>query len=274
MSDIPDLDTTSVGYIAYWNALDHGIPDIDPIEVTSSGNVGSYTVYDNGVTGDYQLLTGRTASFRVKEDGWMVVYIDDTESLGQGTGNQSNRYGQFSVANDWSWVNDETVENINAPAVTISNNTLSVAIYRLSQELSNSGSLNFNHSDVGLYNYVESNADTTTLTEAAYIGDFSRSDALPSYRFSYTGTTDIKKATGTLAIYGWPNRGDAEVDVTWSDGTVIAQDIGDGDTRYAAMDLLARGMIPNANTEYGHDFNPTYSGYDATFTVTVHAMWS
>jgi len=272
MSDIPDLDTTSVGYIAYWNALDHGIPDIDPIEVTSSGNVGSYTVYDNGVTGDYQLLTGRTASFRVKEDGWMVVYIDDTESLGQGTGNQSDRYGQFSVANDWSFVNNEKQEYIDAPAVTISNNTLSAAIYDLSQELSNSGSLNFNHSDVGLYNYTVSDADTTTLTEAAKSNDFSRIDK--SLRFSYTDTTDIKKATGTLAFHGFPNASDGVADVTWSDGTVIAQNIGDNQTRYAALDLLARGMIPNANTEYGHDFSANYSGYDATFTVTVHAMWS
>jgi len=208
MADLPDLDTSSTGYVAYWNAIDNGASEIDPTEVTSEPAVMSYTLYDNGLEGTYDLSYHisdlptdhtPTATFRVKTDGWFAVYLDRTENFkvahnNGGSGNNPDysqetdgwwridprwaQCGYYDGAGGWHRV---------GPAPTITQNGLFRAINRLHQELSNSAVITFNYSDVGLWDYQHSPTATTLFTDQNIL------DGTHSCEFSYSDGTTIER---------------------------------------------------------------------------------
>lgn len=110
MAELPDIDTSNVSHIAYFNAIDDGgVTTIDPEEVTSAPGIQDYTLYDNGLEGTFNLqetyddisLADSTvfpeATFRVKSDGWMVVYLDQYANFNRlVTGGDSRRWRRWS----------------------------------------------------------------------------------------------------------------------------------------------------------------------------------
>lgn len=88
MATLPDLNEEDIFAITYYNVIDNEHfteSGWDPETVTSSGEVVSYTSYDNGVEGEVtgpinSILNGydgeetRTFTFRAKDDGWVMVY--------------------------------------------------------------------------------------------------------------------------------------------------------------------------------------------------------
>lgn len=131
MVTLPDLNTRYVRQIGYWNALDHGASTIFPNQVLTYENIENWEAYDNGIEGS--INRHPALRYRVKTDGWMVVYYDVT-------------YGDT--------LPEEFLTSFDANSLPdLTQTVLSEEINSLRQELSNSGEMAFNHTDVGLFNY-------------------------------------------------------------------------------------------------------------------------
>lgn len=250
MADLPDLDTTSIEFIAYWNAIDQGGVDaIEPEEVLTDGNISAYAIYDNGVEGTYNSTTGRTITFRVKNDGWFVTYFDRTENFDIDVTDQTTIRGPWDISNNWTDSGHDT----------ITRNTLERAISSLQNQLPNSGDIGYNDADVGLYNYNRSTATTITLLSHRGSNDAS---------FSYTSATD--RIWHVIAAKARRKRGD-DGHVEAPSGTRIVDSNNGNTTKYGAYDMLANVETPEPATEYtiGH----REQKYDARTTHANLIMW-
>jgi len=221
MAELPDIDTTQVGLLSYWNALDHGVSSIDPSEVLTESTIKSYDQYDNGVEGVLTLsYASGDAQFRVKTDGWFVVWIDRTKQFGTSSPGRGFR-------DVIRWKHDST------PNPSLPRTTFSEAMNRLHAELSNSSSITFNHSDTGIYCYEYTGATTLTLAD--------EQDYNMNGEISYSSSTDRKvhECAGATDESNYGN--------SLAGSKVIA----DGAT-YGARDVIAAGLMPNSGTYYQH----------------------
>lgn len=162
MANMSDLDTTGIGIIAFWNALDHwtgpGANEIDPTDCIAI--FSSYDVYDNGIEGYKALGSGRYFHARVKSDGWMVAWIDRTNTFAYPNKAASDfgedaHKGYYDIL--WDWID---------PGANISSTqtTLSYLISLLYNSLSNKTDFTFSDADVGHYCYEYRDANVLTLT--------------------------------------------------------------------------------------------------------------
>lgn len=148
---LPDINTAGVSWMAYWNFLDNGADSINPSEATSA--MTSSEQYSNGVDGTIGITLGNTpsraANCRVKDDGWIIVWIsDDVKNEGVQADKGGNLYGPIDIINDWTKPQE-------SPA---NGNVLANKIKELKLALGNESYSQFNHSDVGIYNYENPNA--------------------------------------------------------------------------------------------------------------------
>lgn len=255
MADLPDLDTTPIGYLVYWNAMNHGVGSIDPEDVLSDGNINSYTLYDNGVQiDDYTSPNGDSITARVKSDGWFVVWRDHSESFG--TNQSSPPRGHWDIWNDWSYAD--------GGSLNIDQNTLERPLNSLASQLGNFGSITYNTSDVGLYNYTFT--DATTLTAMGY---HSSNKGEQSHDLSYTSGVELKSA-----VIAGSAKGDTLADTyVRFEGLAVAEDLSNDVYRYGSIDLIAEGVIPNDSTTYSMTTNSGgYSSYNAKGAVNF--LWA
>jgi hypothetical protein len=241
MSDLPDLDSSQISFIAFFNAIDQGgVQSIDPTEVTNHGNVQSYTLYDNGVEGVYTTTTGRDCAFRVKEDGWFVAWFNRYENFNNGqNGNPDNLRGPWDLLNDW--VSEDYADDV-------TQNSLERCINALKGELSNSGSVTYSASDVGLYDYrYSSAAGITVLSSLLHNDDNNGTDSkFPGLQYTSGTTVHWAAAVGTAEFAYDDGGGRSIVDFNGTNVTSI-YNVG---KHHGAIDLISRGLISNADTEY------------------------
>jgi len=186
MADLPDLDTSQVGFIAYWNAIDQGdAAGIEPSEVTSAGRVSEVTSYDNGVEGAYTLRNDRTARFRVKSDGWFVLWMDRTHNLTQHNGGRDDH--DLLFWNSVRYADHGTYDSVgNGVNPTLGNNMLVRGINDLQGQLSNSPGITFNQGDVGLHHFEYGNAtNTTVLRTSGGGGDYDMTRQVGTTRYQH-----------------------------------------------------------------------------------------
>lgn len=258
MSTLPDITTSNVGYIAYWNALNHGVGSINASDVLSDGNIQSYTLYDNGFTAQYSGIT-RTFTVRVKQDGWFVAYIDRTNQYNAQASSQQNGY--WDILNDWT----NTGTNIS----TFPNNVLERSIHSLQSQLSNSGSITYNSSDVGLYNYQYTSATTSTQFGSTYnIGPTRHSNPDHYSGLLYTANTNISFAS---------SQGSASANGGSSSCSFEGVTIVTNSDSPSSINLLSRGLIPNSQTEYDAKLSVSTNDNTGSYAhshPTVLTMWS
>lgn len=159
MATLPDLDTSDIGYVAYWNAIEQGtLTELDPTSAAVTDNLEVYDEYENGVQGITILgVSGkknRDAYLRVKDDGWIVCWIDRSESTDQavrsGSVEADNIYGPFDILSAWG---------SSGAAAPVENNGLAGII----QGVANSLEANLtDQGNVGLYNYETPSATNIT----------------------------------------------------------------------------------------------------------------
>lgn len=211
MANLPDLDTSAIGIIAFWNATQHGVSSIDPTEVLSDPDIASYTQYDNGVEGTYHLSTGDggyiEVNFRVKGDGWFITWFprltvpetDEIDIDAPWSTNASDPSGYFNMLWDWTKNN----ENISP-----TQSALERAIHNLASHLSNWGAITYSESDVGYYCYHFTDAtgiyqDSEQESASAYNpGPFSFNGGI-----SYTSGVSIYYARAVAVVYHAPAGG-------------------------------------------------------------------
>lgn len=191
---LPDIDTTQVSFIGYWNAITQGGADSDnwdASEVLSYGPVTSSTSYDNGVDGTLSFSNGRTANFRAKQDGWLIVWLDRAQN--EATDSQSVLRGPWDVIRNWGGSYSSNSDN--AQVGTLNDNEIENALNGLFNNTSVSSDINvtFTDSEVGYYNYWNEGTNVTLLSDQIRQGSTSESD----YAFtnaadmSYTDTTTV-----------------------------------------------------------------------------------
>lgn len=252
MADLPDIDTSGIAFFAYWNAIDQGgVGSIDPSECLTDGSINSYTTYDNGVQIDsYSQSPNRTIKARVKNDGWIVAWMERT-TIDLAVNTTSTPDGPWDVAQNVHSINNGDVQN----------NHLERTINSLVSNLSNSGSMTYNTGDVGLYNYEypsASNTSTFSYTATDY-------DEYNSGGISYTADTDL---VGAWTV-GYRTGIDYNTYVKF-DGT-NALNVSSDNNYHGSLDLLANGLLPNSGTEYQMDVGNVNGNCNAAGDTVI--MW-
>lgn len=248
MAELPDLDTRSIGHIAYWNAIDQGtLPGVNPDEVLSANGVRSSTLYDNGVEGTFQTLTGRNCSFRVKNDGWFVVWFDQTTTYQNSLNNSTEVAGRHDLVNNWTEYSQTG---------GIVKNTLERVINALWNELSNSANVQYSPSDSGLYNYEFSGATATTLLTSNQ-GVYGESNGEYSHTYTdgflYTAETDPYAVDFYFSLLNIREESQSRLTVCGAEVLDTANSGNNPDNNryfYGAYDLWNSNLVPNAGTEY------------------------
>lgn len=240
MATLPDINTSNVSFIGYWNAFNHGVSSITPSDVLSDSHIQSYTTYDNGIEGDYQfsrslsnISYNLSLTFRVKNDGWFITYLDRSATYGQDS--NSNPSGPWDF-----------VERSGLPGSNFAS-----AIQSLQSNLSNSGSIVFNNGDVGHYNFEYPEASTIT-----FLHDYLSSGGGGTPTLSYPPTVSMKWAVfwagATVdATY------QSEIDAPNGSNTVtLVNNTYDGSyTKFGVIDALSNSLIPNPSTDYSGNMN-------------------
>lgn len=273
MADLPDLDTTNITYLAYWNAIDQGnLLDIDPTEVVSYGAVTDYSIYDNGVQGILdlsQLLSNGTGTggFRVKEDGWFVAWL--TSNATTGFLDQSSVVEQTNADIMYDWTSPGS-------GADPTQNTAERAINGLMLELSNSSGVTYNSGDVGLYAYHEDGDVLTIAAIGDHVGEGSFSK---SASFSFTSSTTVVDAWISGAIYsdGALNGSYGNSQYTTDQGTTITFGNHSGynnpGSRWGAIDVIARDYISSASQDVQADASGDNTGAGSDANANVGYLW-
>lgn len=187
---LPDLSTSNISWLGYWNFLDNGGSSIDPLEVASALN--SYDEYSNGIEGVYE-YTGfsntenKLLNVRVKDDGWFVVWLP----TGSDEAQPAARFSPLEVSGEYDIVDDWTNWN----SMPDLNSTMhSIVIQNLYGNLSNSGEATFNHGDVGHHHYQHPDATTFTMLS------LQSSNANTSHTFTTSANITIYWAWALAAV--------------------------------------------------------------------------
>jgi len=271
MANLPDLDTGSIGYIAYYNVIDSTpVDNIDPSEAATDGSIQSITTYDNGIQIDeYGLSNGRVAQARVKDDGWFIVYLDRTENTevqvgDMGRSGDNKIYNNYDIIPGWNNGSSGNIGNKNA---------FEGAIDSMTDELSNSATINnnFDTSDIGLYHYKYDNASATTQLGCNGSIDFSFQGSGCEFDYIIESGTDLLHGTACAAT--------EVIDTLGSFSTWVGVDSND-------RRLLANGSSPgaqigsiNIEDEGYSSANTSYStsvglSRNADGTVNILAIWT
>lgn len=198
---LPDIDTTSVSFIAYWNILEQGANDSgpdtwDPSSVTTYGAVNSYSSYSNGVEGSLSLGSGRNATFRTKDDGWMVVYLDryEDEFIEGGIPQGPWDFSEHHLDDAYNHAMNSDAKHAQA---TLNEDSHTIALKGLydNSDISGDANVTWDATQVGFYNYWHTGTNVTVMGSRAY-KDFTGSS---------TGTVDdsptLEFADGTTVHY-------------------------------------------------------------------------
>ena len=251
MATLPDLDTNNIGYIAFWNFKDNMASTFDPATALNSPRLISYTLYDNGWEGEFEIgtwsdsvsVSNPTATARVKNDGWVIVYVDRTnEHLDTGTdAHDFDRTDDTVASFPDGYYNLAYNLNAGGNVGTPYHNSFQEAIRDLASNLDNWQSNDWNYSDVGIYNYEYSNASATTIV--GYQQD--------TYSVGFTSGTNIHYASiaslsDTLDVNG-------------------SNQISTG-LNMVTFDFLSNALLDQAEKEY-----QVFTGRDEQAIVT---MWS
>lgn len=274
MADLPDIDTSDVSFIAYWNAIEQGgsVDDSnwDPGETLSYNAISSSTTYDNGVNGTISLQHNRTANFRAKDDGWIVAYLDRQEDLEQDA--SYHPPGPWDIMRGWAVGIQDTIyssdagEEPHTQRGTFNLDALTNIVQGLFQETSVYGETNvsFSASDVGMYNYEVPGTNLSFMSAGydniVYHNGKGSYENSQSGSMSYPSGTDIHRhylATVAKALYypasGGRYGGPYHARVTF-DGTTMSDsaNVSHGGDKSAVATRLASniGVAQNAGTSY------------------------
>lgn len=245
MSDLPDLDTSEISFVAWYNVIDDGgLDSLDPENLISHPDIKEYTLYDNGWEGVFEMENGRDADVRAKSDGYIVAYLDRSESYGQDV-DRSDITGPWDVLNDWTDSYNLTNE--------LGENELANSIHSLIGELDNSDD-------------IPSYGDFGSWSEDAGLYDYSHGDHEGWAIFSFQDTSEIDGTYGFLhtdvtidgaVIVASIDRKDIgySANVTWDpdDESITLASEGDDGSAFGNLDLTSR--IESGDVEYESEFH-------------------
>lgn len=151
---LPDLEPDGIGFIAYYN-ISNNVTEVVPTDAEPA--METFTEYENGVDGTIHIDVGGNAlvNCRVKDDGWMAVWLDAGQELGTNLPGGANVRGQHDYLKGWE---DDPVED----------NSLHGALNSLANSMD--GSVSVNAADASYYNFQTPNATGFSLASSDYSG--------------------------------------------------------------------------------------------------------
>jgi len=258
MATLPDLDTSQIGVIAFWNAHDHRVDPasgatIDPTDVL--GVLKSYTLYDNGIDGTIDYGPRTDINVRVKNDGWIIAWIDRENTYQLNVDSYAAK-GYYDLLYNW-----KAISNISA-----NTNTLIEVVNHLYNQLTNAADFSFSKSDVGIYCYEYPSSVSTTFADQ-YLDTYAEGKTTDYLKFTVTSGTKLYYAVLTGRVYN-PSGATYTIYVRYDrDGTIIAggTNLASYTSRYGTYDVI--NVLPY-NTE------ETVTCYGQTTYSSLHSHGS
>lgn len=270
MAELPNLDTSTVGILAYWNAIDNGASEVNPENVLNIDNLQTYNQYDNGVQGTMKIwmrvgnpagtqqneYSVRTVHYRVKTDGWVLCWLDRTnefnKNLSEGNGDVKPD-GYYDIAHTWMRSQDDTK--------AFPNSTLQQAMSVIVPEVTPDAFGTTPSPTHYCYEYTNSN-QLAIASESWYPGgNDSLSDTF-SVGFEGTSTIDYHAFAGfgyNIHTYDSNYLRYSGVDV-WTDGTDTNVD---GVDLFGTFDGVAEGVAAADGTLYDTEVRLSYDSNGA-----------
>lgn len=259
MSTTPDLDPSNIGYIAYWNVYDDGaVSSFNIDEALTANNIVSKTLYDNGVQGKLETNGNREANFKIKTDGWFIVWFDGSKNTGQ-NGSYTNLRGRWDISDVW-WRRKNHGDLIK--------NALAKEIKQLQSNLSITTTFNFG--DVSLYNYAHEEATNATLL-CAWGETYSYNDGTTTAGFVPSQSTSLVAVDQIFTVH---KEGDHVWGDSWGEfnGNELMRTSGAG--VYFTADVTGMTNVGENNIVKIHPYDRgEYSDYTSMNFVT-HFLWS
>lgn len=262
MADLSDLDTSSISICAFYNAISQGgASDIDPSNVTSYSEVSSSTLYDNGIEGTITGQGQKDVSFRVKEDGWVIVWFDRQQTFNQ---EETNAADVVVVA--------ELMDYQSGDTATFPDTQFEDHIRGLVNQLSG---VSFNDSDIQYHDFEYPDATTFSLWGHQRRSDSNTNEGSESIGFTRgTGTTPFRLMYAARAVADSGEYGSESAN-TYLDGPgVYIVQVASDTTEYGAYDLVANGDVPAE----GETFNVTTAAYSSDSVgeakTTMFSTWA
>lgn len=242
---MPDLPTDDVGVVAYYNILDNGSVGIDVTDVLNLGNLGQYEQYENGIRGTYiagaDAIPDRAFNFRVKSDGWVVVWVDGSEQFyGTQSGGSENRDNILDFFFNWTESSGYGGGQYNGVVSDIVNTLDS--------------SVNYSNNDLSVYCY--SYPDATNFNTMSRSGN--------EITFSYT--SNITRKYEALGGRGDGYDGFGNTSASFSGAENVTLVSGSG---VYSVDLLNGGLTPNSGETYTISQNNISTYHTGTYILGV-----
>lgn len=254
MAPFSDLDTTQISMFIYWNALDQGgASSIDPSTASSYANWSSVTTKDNGIEGTVD-STAIDSTYnrpdvqaRIKTDGWMLVWLDQTEDIQDGTSDQTNAQGPWDVQRWQDWDDGPSGDDYLV---------LEDVLTDLQSALSTS--LSYSNSELGHFNYEYPNATDHTMVD----GSTTNND-LPY---------DLTRSSGTTLHWMTFQRSrtrSGNADAVVLDGTTVASQT----SGYVTVDMIQDSVTPDEGETIQVESDKAAGSEDQAIYV-CHTLWS
>lgn len=193
MATLPDLTTSNVSFVGYFNTIEQGggSTDLDPETALTYSDIDSYTLYDNGFDANVSFDGGLPLNVRLKTDGWCVAYLPRGNTY---TGYNNHSQWTDLAPSEYQVMTTRTTfgyrTNIHSDDITL----LSKTIQNTINELDSSGTITFNHTDVGIYNYAY--PDQSNLSMFSLLSDNNEGEQTMTH-VRANGTTVPYAATAT-----------------------------------------------------------------------------
>lgn len=278
MTQLPDLDTSNVGWFAYYNVInntdvvesdltgDNGGPS-ELESMISDSNSENIDYYDNGVIVTYNGPT-RTVTIRFKTDGWITAHMDRTKNY---RAKDESGYGGIDGVHDIVHWNDDVrydTGSTDASESSLVTNTLERSINTGLRQMSvydTKISSPYNPNDVSLYNY-EFQTNNVTLLSDAKIGR----ENVFSYDFQYTESTDVQHVAIAVSQSGY-NTDDRVYSET--EGRYITTNPNSG-SEWGAIDATTAFQNLGDGVPYQITAESSYTNDAREFSLHVIVVWS
>jgi hypothetical protein len=252
-TNLDDLKTNNVGWIAYYNVLDNtSVTDVSPSETASlvSDN-DNISYFDNGVVVNYNGPTRSEYIIRFKNDGWITAHMKRANV---------NNAGNDGVHDIVDWTKYRTG--------SLKNNVLERSIKNALSQLSNWSSIQsgYKASEVGLYNYEYETSNVTLLSEDAR----DAGDGSYNIQFQYTQETNVARAVAAGKAESYDSEY-AYVD-SITDGSYVV-DNSSSSPSFGTLDITdTLQNTLSAGDAYKIKIGKAYGVYEASVDIVV--LWS
>lgn len=236
MSTLPDLDVSDVSIIAYYNVIDQNT-DVDEIDAGSAldyGGLDTYTLYDNGWTGTIDGPTSLDIDVRLKNDGWLVMYLGTEREYGADVGSEEDLKTEAAITGFGS--------------VSTTSNEFTDNIEGILDELDSSDDIIYDGGDESIYSF--DHPDATTL---ALFGKSTTSQ--DSGSITVNETTEIE-----LAVISGDAPDDSTAEGTDFNGEKIAGSFNVGSINFDDM-------------EVGEEYDYSIDAYNGPSSISVLILY-